>query len=120
MKEIKKVRLFANHNDQSKKEQFQKRYDEAEAILKNYIENAKPKIVRPIGYPLLISVYDNNNNPEQAISVSKEFLAKYPDNYLFPSVMETLARLYELSGIREKRPSRGKRSNGKPTQIQHT
>ena len=77
---------------------FQKKYDEAETVLKNYIENANPKTVRPIGYPLLISVYDNNNNPEQAISVVKEFLTKYPDNYLVPSVMENMARLYTLSG----------------------
>ena len=80
---------------------FQKKYDEAETVLKNYIENANPKTVRPIGYPLLISVYDNNNNPEQAISVVKEFLTKYPDNYLVPSVMETLARMYELAGQEE-------------------
>ena len=80
---------------------FQKKYDDAEAVLKNYVENANPKTVRPIGYPLLISVYDNNNNIEQAISVSKEFLTKYPDNYLVPSVMENLARLYELSGQEE-------------------
>lgn len=77
---------------------FQKKYDNAEELLKNYIENAKPAIVRPIGYPLLISLYDDNNNIEQAISVSKDFLAKYPDNYLVPSVMENMARMYELSG----------------------
>ena len=77
---------------------FQKKYDRAEELLKNYIENAKPSVVRPIGYPLLISLYDDNNNLEQAISVSKDFLAKYPDNYLVPSVMENMARMYELSG----------------------
>ena len=77
---------------------FQKKYDEAEVLLKTYIEKAKPSIVKPIGYPLLISLYDDNNNLEQAISVSKDFLAKYPDNYLVPSIMENLARLYKLSG----------------------
>lgn len=77
---------------------FQKKYDEAEVLLKTYIEKAKPSIVKPIGYPLLISLYDDNNNLEQAISVSKDFLAKYPDNYLVPSVMENMARLYKLSG----------------------
>ncbi|MBO7611704.1 MAG: hypothetical protein J6T23_05790 [Elusimicrobia bacterium] len=77
---------------------FQKKYDEAEGLLKSYIEKAKPSIVKPIGYPLLISLYDDNNNLEQAISVSKDFLAKYPNNYLVPSVMENMARLYKLSG----------------------
>lgn len=77
---------------------FQKKYDEAEAILKTYIEKAKPETVKPIGYPLLISVYDNNDKVEQAISVSREFLSKYSNNYLAPSVMENLARLYSLSG----------------------
>lgn len=80
---------------------FQKKYDEAEALLKTYIEKAKPETVKPIGYPLLISVYDNNGNVEHAISLSKDFLSKYSDNYLAASVMENLARLYALSGKEE-------------------
>ena len=80
---------------------FQKKYDEAESLLKVYIEKAKPKIVQPIGYPLLIAVYDNNDKVEQAISLSKDFLSKYSDNYLAASVMENLARLYALSGKEE-------------------
>ena len=79
----------------------QKKYDEAENILKSYIEAAKPEGVKPIGYPLLISIYDDNNNIEQAITTSKEFLSKYADNYLVPSVMENMARLYELAGKQE-------------------
>ena len=75
----------------------QKNYEQAEQLLKNFTENAVPYTVRPIGYPLLISIYDDNNNLEQAIGLSKEFLSKYEDNYLAPSVMENLARLYELS-----------------------
>ena len=80
---------------------YQKKFDEAENLLKIYIEKAKPKIVRPIGYPLLITIYDDTNNIEQAIAISKEFLSKYPDNYLAPSVMDNMARLYELSGKTE-------------------
>ncbi|MCR4662724.1 MAG: tetratricopeptide repeat protein [Endomicrobiaceae bacterium] len=80
---------------------YQKKYEEAETVLKLYIENAKPEIVKPIGYPLLISIYDDNNNIEQAIATSKEFLSKYSANYLAPSVMENMARLYELSGNNE-------------------
>jgi predicted negative regulator of RcsB-dependent stress response len=79
----------------------QKQYDEAENLLKIYIEKAKPETVKPIGYPLLISIYDDNNNIEQAIAVSKDFISKYSDNYLAPSVMENMARLYELSGKQE-------------------
>lgn len=77
---------------------YQKKYEEAENILKLYIEKATPEEIKPIGYPLLISIYDDNNNVEQAIKTSREFLSKYSDNYLAPSVMENMARLYELSG----------------------
>lgn len=80
----------------------EKQYDEAEKILKDYIINAKPEIVKPIAYPLLISIYDDKNNLEQAIATSQDFLSKYADNYLVPSVMENMARLYELSGNIEK------------------
>ena len=79
----------------------EKRYEEAEQILKFYIENAKPEIVKPLGYPLLVTVYDDSNNIEQAISTSQEFLAKYSDSYLAPYVMENMARLYELSSKQE-------------------
>lgn len=79
----------------------QKKYEDAEYILKVFITTAKPEIVRPIGYPLLINLYDDKNNNEQAISVSKDFLAKYPNNYLVPSVMENMARLYELANKKE-------------------
>lgn len=80
---------------------FQKKYDEAESLLKVYIEKAKPDTVKPIGYPLLVATYDNADKLEQAISVSKDFLSKYTDNYLAPSVMENMARLYSLSGKAE-------------------
>ena len=79
----------------------QKNYEKAEQLLKNFIENAVPEIVKPIGYPLLISIYDDTGNLEQAITQSKEFLSKYESNYLAPSVSENLARLYELSGKTE-------------------
>ena len=79
----------------------EKRYEEAEQILKFYIANAKPEIVKPLGYPLLVTVYDGSNNIEQAISTSQEFLAKYSDSYLAPYVMENMARLYELSSKQE-------------------
>ena len=79
----------------------QQKYEEAEALVKDYIVNAKPENVRAIGYPLLITISDNSGNVEQAISISNEFLAKYPGNYLVPSVMENLARLYKVAGNEE-------------------
>lgn len=79
----------------------EKKYDEAENMLKNYIQNAKPEVAKPLGYPLLISVYDDTNKLDQAIVTSQEFLSKYSNNYLAPSIMENMARLYELSDKKE-------------------
>ena len=76
----------------------QSKYDEAEQMLKNVINNAKPDTVKPLAYPSLILVYDNTNKIDRAIETSKEFLLKYKTNYLVASVTENLARLYELSG----------------------
>ena len=59
----------------------QKKYDEAESVLKTYIDTAKPEIVKPIGYPLLISIYDDNGNLEQAIETSKELIKQHTRNY---------------------------------------
>ena len=76
----------------------QKKYDDAEQMLKNYIKNAKPETLKPLAYPTLILVYDNTGQLEKAIETSKDFLSKYPDNYLVLSITENLARLYELAG----------------------
>lgn len=72
---------------------YEKKYEQAEAMLKDFIANAKPEIIRPMAYPLLITIYDDNKNTAQAIAVSKEFLAKYSDNYLAESVKKNLERL---------------------------
>ena len=76
----------------------QSKYDEAEQLLKNIINNAKPDTIKPLAYPTLILIYDNTNKIDKAIETSKEFLLKYKTNYLAASVTENLARLYELSG----------------------
>lgn len=76
----------------------QNKYDEAEQLLKNVIDNAKPDTVKPLAYPGLILVYDNTNKIDKAIEISNEFLTKYPTNYLAASVTENEARLYGLSG----------------------
>ncbi len=72
---------------------YEKKYDQAEAILKNFIANAKPEIVRPNAYPLLITLYEDSNNKAKAVSASKEFLEKYGNNYLAVSVGKNLERL---------------------------
>jgi predicted negative regulator of RcsB-dependent stress response len=77
---------------------LENKYDKAEQLLKNIINNAKPDKIQPLAYPTLILVYDNTNKIDLAIETSKEFLLKYKTNYLAASVMENMARLYELSG----------------------
>ena len=76
---------------------FEKKYEQAEDMLKDFISNAKPEIVRPMGYELLITLYEDTNNKEKAISVSKEFLAKYSDNYLAVSIKKNLERLEKIT-----------------------
>lgn len=76
----------------------QKKYEEAEILVKSVINQARPETLKPLAYPLLIAIYDESGNTEKAISVSNEFLSKYNKNFLAPSIMENMARLYELSG----------------------
>lgn len=78
-----------------------KEYEQAKELTLNVIHNAKPETVKPLAYPLLIAIFDNMENTEQAIETSKMFIEKYKDNFLVPSVMENLARLYEVSGNAE-------------------
>ena len=79
----------------------QKEYEQAKELALNVIHKAKPDSIRPLAYPLLIAIFDNMENTEQAIETSKMFIENYKDNFLVPSVMENLARLYEVSGNTE-------------------
>jgi predicted negative regulator of RcsB-dependent stress response len=78
-----------------------KEYEQAKELTLNVIHNAKPETVKPLAYPLLIAIFDNMENTEQAIETSKMFTEKYKEHFLVPSVMENLARLYEVSGNTE-------------------
>ena len=75
----------------------QKEYEQAKELAQNVIAKAKPDTVKPLAYPLLIATLDNLQNTEEAIATSKDFIEKYKDNFLVPSVMENLARLYEVA-----------------------
>ena len=75
----------------------EKKYDDAEVLLKYIIDNGKPKTVRPLSYPSLILVYEEAGKYDKAIEYSNMFLNLYPDNYLVPVVMENLARFYMLT-----------------------
>ena len=75
----------------------EKKYDDAEVLLKYIIDNGKPKTVRPLSYPSLILVYEEKGKYDKAIEYSSMFLNLYPDNYLVPVVMENLARFYMLT-----------------------
>ena len=75
----------------------QKEYEQAKELAEEVISEAKPDTVRPLAYPLLIAILDNLQNTEEAIETSKRFIEKYKNNFLVPSVMENLARLYEVA-----------------------
>ncbi len=76
---------------------YEKKYEQAETILKDFIANAKPEIIRPNAYQILISLYEDTNNKEKAISVSKEFLEKYGDNFLAVSIKKNLERMEQIT-----------------------
>lgn len=76
---------------------YEKKYEQAEQILKTFIATAKPEIVRPTAYQLLITLYDDNKNTAQAIALSKEFLTKYEGHYLTDSVKKNLERLEKIA-----------------------
>jgi predicted negative regulator of RcsB-dependent stress response len=59
----------------------QKKYEEAELLVKTVISQARPETVKPLAYPVLIAIYDEAGNIEKAISASNEFLAKYKKTF---------------------------------------
>ena len=80
----------------------EKKYEQAEDLLKYVINNGKPKTVKPLAYPSIILIYEEKGNYDKAIEYSNIFLNSYPDNYLVPAVTENLARFYMLTNNKDK------------------
>jgi outer membrane protein assembly factor BamD (BamD/ComL family) len=73
-------------------------YCEALKILTETANNGKPCAIRPLAHARIIYVYDSKKDYFNAMLVSKEFVAKYPNHFLTTDIYLNLAEYYLLSG----------------------
>ncbi|MDR2436702.1 MAG: tetratricopeptide repeat protein [Endomicrobium sp.] len=76
-------------------------YDEALNILKELEIKAKPEIIRPLAASRIIYVYDVKKDYFNAITTSKEFIAKYPNHFLIKDIYLNLAEYYLVTGSKD-------------------
>jgi tetratricopeptide (TPR) repeat protein len=77
-------------------------YDEALNILKETESKAKPEAIRPLALARIIYIYDSKKDYLNAITVSKEFIDKYPDHFLIRDIYLNLAECYLATGSKDK------------------
>ncbi|HBU68968.1 MAG TPA: hypothetical protein DEE98_01130 [Elusimicrobia bacterium] len=75
----------------------QKKFEEAEQILLPVAEREKPKELMPMVISALGSAQEDAGKYQQAIATYNSFIARFPDNFIAPKIIESLARVYELT-----------------------
>jgi predicted negative regulator of RcsB-dependent stress response len=76
-------------------------YDKALNTLKGIETIAKPEIIRPLAASRIIYVYDAKKDYFNAITSSKEFIAKYPNHFLVKDTYLNLAEYYLITGSKD-------------------
>ena len=74
-------------------------YKDAEDILIKLLISPKPKELEQFAFPLLTKVQENAGKYKEAILNYNDFLKKFPNSYLVPSMMQDLAMLYEITNM---------------------
>ncbi|MDR1103832.1 MAG: tetratricopeptide repeat protein [Endomicrobium sp.] len=76
-------------------------YDEALNILKETESKDKPEAIKPLALARIIYIYDSKKDYFNAITVSKEFIDKYPDHFLIRDIYLNLAEYYLAVGSKD-------------------
>ncbi len=79
----------------------QRKYKEAKDMTAYVMGNGKPAAVVPLAYPYMGNIQEDMQDYQGAISTYNEFLTKFPEHFLLPKILESLGRVYELSGANE-------------------
>jgi len=74
-------------------------YKDAEDILIKLLVSPKPKELEQFAFPLLTKVQENAGKYKEAIYNYNDFLKKFPNSYLVPSMLQDLAMLYEIEDM---------------------
>ncbi|MDR0977498.1 MAG: tetratricopeptide repeat protein [Endomicrobium sp.] len=77
-----------------------KHYDKALDILMNTASEAEPKSIRPLALARIIYIYDSKKDYTNAITMSKNFIAKYADHFLTKDIYLNLAEYYLNAGLK--------------------
>ena len=76
----------------------QHRYSEAKDIISNVINSAKSDTLIPLAYPFMGNIQEDTQDYKGAITTYNDFLNKYPDHFLVPEILQSLGRVYQITG----------------------
>jgi TolA-binding protein len=72
-------------------------YKEAENTITSVAQNGKPKTLIPIALSLLGAIKEDAGKYPEAIQTYNEFMDRFPDHFYAPKILESLARVYEIT-----------------------
>jgi outer membrane protein assembly factor BamD (BamD/ComL family) len=78
-----------------------KKYDEAESVLRSFVEKYPTHPLVAGGWLSLASTYELQNKLDQALEANGTVISKYPDSYATPLAMMAQARIYLLKGQKD-------------------
>jgi len=78
-----------------------KKYDEAEAVLRNFVEKYPNHPIVAGGWTSLAATYEVQGKLDEALEANASAISKYPDAYTAPLAMMAQARIYLLKGQKD-------------------
>lgn len=79
----------------------EKKYDEAVAVLRNFVEKYPAHPLAAGGWTSLGATYEMNHKLDEALASNASAISKYPDAYTTPIAMMSQARIYLLQGKKD-------------------
>ena len=79
----------------------EKKYDESEAVLRDFVAKNPGHPLASGGWTSLAATYEMQGNLEAALEANASAIAKFPDNYTTPIAMTAQARIYLMKGQKD-------------------
>ena len=76
----------------------QHKYSEAKDLVSNVLSNGKTEALVPLAYTYMGNIEEDTQDYKGAISTYNDFLSKYPDHFLVPDILQSLGRVYQITG----------------------
>ena len=79
----------------------QHKYSQARDLISSVMASGKPETIIPLAYPIMGNIQEDTQDYKGAINTYNDFLGKFPEHFLVPGILDSLGRVYQITGASE-------------------